>query len=286
MGKLTNSRRKSSLDTKSPAGEDEAILLLKLSLAPALIAASTHVARRFGPRVGGVVVGLPLSSGPVALILALQAGPGFAAHLARGFLAGVACQAAFALAYTRLCGPRRGWRLATLTGTVAFVATGAVLAPVALAAPALLLCALASVGLALRLAPAAHVVPPRAPSRGDLPVRMLLATALLLGLTTLAPALGAAASGVLACFPLLVTLLAVFAHREEGAEAAIAIYRGFLVGLLSLTAFAATLAALLERLPVLGTFAIATAAALAIQGAALALSPRACASSPRSRPAT
>ena len=43
------------------------LLLLKLVLAPLLVALATLVARRWGPKIGGVVVGLPLSTGPIFL---------------------------------------------------------------------------------------------------------------------------------------------------------------------------------------------------------------------------
>lgn len=48
------------------------VLLLKLTLAPLLVALATLVARRWGPKVGGIVVGLPLSTGPIFLFLAID----------------------------------------------------------------------------------------------------------------------------------------------------------------------------------------------------------------------
>ena len=47
-------------------------LLLKLVLTPALIAAASLAARRWGQAVGGWLVGLPLTSGPVAVFIALE----------------------------------------------------------------------------------------------------------------------------------------------------------------------------------------------------------------------
>ncbi len=47
------------------------MLLLKLTLAPLLVAAATLVARKWGPRVGGLLLGLPLTTGPIFLFLAL-----------------------------------------------------------------------------------------------------------------------------------------------------------------------------------------------------------------------
>ena len=50
------------------------LLLLKIVLAPMHVAIATLVARRWGPRIGGIVVGLPLSTGPIFLFLASPAG--------------------------------------------------------------------------------------------------------------------------------------------------------------------------------------------------------------------
>src|SRR6184192_563504 len=59
-------------------------LALKLVLTPALIAIATLAGRRFGPSIGGWLVGLPFTSGPVSLFLALEQGTSFAAAAALG----------------------------------------------------------------------------------------------------------------------------------------------------------------------------------------------------------
>ncbi|RPI79530.1 MAG: hypothetical protein EHM45_02595 [Desulfobacteraceae bacterium] len=61
------------------------VLVLKLFLTPFLIAAATLTGRRWGPGVSGWLIGFPLTSGPIALILALQQGPDFAAISLFGF---------------------------------------------------------------------------------------------------------------------------------------------------------------------------------------------------------
>jgi len=64
--------------------------VFKLLVSPFLIQA----ARRWGQAVGGWLVGLPLTSGPIAFFLALDQGKGFAADAAAGSLAGTAAHAA------------------------------------------------------------------------------------------------------------------------------------------------------------------------------------------------
>lgn len=210
------------------------LLALKVGLAPALIAAASAVARRAGPAAGGRLVGLPLTTGPVAAVLAVQEGPGFVARLAAGSLAGVVAQAAFAVAYGRRC-ERTSWPRALLTASAAFAAAAMLLA-FSLSASALAACALASLLLALRASPQTDVRPARG-TAADLRPRMALAAALVLALTTVAPLTGPRAAGVVTCFPLMGALLAVFAHREHGPAAAIAVCRGMLAGLFSFAAF-------------------------------------------------
>ena len=92
---------------------------------------------------------------------------------------------------------------------------------------------------------------------------------LLLLITTFATVLGAGLSGVVTVYPLLSTLLAVFAHRSDGPRAALAVYRGLLVGLFALMAFATTLAVVLTHLPLGGAHVLAIALTLTIQLASL-----------------
>jgi len=95
------------------------VLLLKLTLSPTIIAVASLLTRRFGPTVGGWLIGLPVTAGPVALFLALDHGANFAARVSTGFVAGVSGQAAFVLGYVALA--RRGapWMTALLAGTAA-----------------------------------------------------------------------------------------------------------------------------------------------------------------------
>jgi hypothetical protein len=74
--------------------------LLKILLTPALVAVTTLLARRWGPGIGGTMAGLPLTSTPVSIFLALEQGPMFAATAAFGTLLGLLSQAALCLAYS------------------------------------------------------------------------------------------------------------------------------------------------------------------------------------------
>src|SRR3954468_7151692 len=100
------------------------LLLIKLTLAPLLVAAATLVARRWGPRVGGLFVGLPLTTGPIFLFLALDQGLDFAARATVGILSGLVGLAAFALAYAA-ASCRISWVGSLALAAVAFFAASA-----------------------------------------------------------------------------------------------------------------------------------------------------------------
>jgi hypothetical protein len=240
------------------------LLLLKVTITPAVIALATIAARRFGPAVGGWLIGLPFTAGPVALFLALEHGPAFTSRVASGLVAGVSAEAAFVFGYVAVAARRRDWLPALAAGTVSFAAAAAALDVVAPPVAVLTASALALLLLGLRVVPRGEVRVPR-PSRFELPVRMALATSLVVAVTAFASALGPGLSGIVTTFPLISTLLAVSVHRAAGPAAAVAVYRGLLAGVYALTGFAATLVLVLSRLPVAGAFAVALALTLSIQ---------------------
>jgi hypothetical protein len=244
-------------------------LVLKIVLTPLLIAAASLAGRRWGPAVGGWFVGLPLTSGPIALFLALDYGVGFAAAAAIGSLAGALAEAAFCVAYAAAA--RHGWPAALAAATIAFAVVATALQAATLSLWLAAVCAFASLVLALGLmprAPAATAPPP--PPAWDLPARMIITTVLVLLITGAAAALGPRLSGVLATFPLYAAILTVFAHRASAA-AGIQVLRGLLLGLFAFAGFFVVLGLAIEPLGVAAGFTLATVAALAIQGGSLAL---------------
>jgi hypothetical protein len=244
-------------------------LTLKLVVTPALIGAATLAGRRWGQSIGGWLVGLPLTTGPVAFFIALDHGEPFAAAAALGSLGGAAAEAAFCLAYGWLA-LRARWPLALLAGSAAFAGLAVVLRWLAVGPPLLFLVAIGSLALALRLMPASPASPvPAAPPRGDLPARMVLATAVVLLITALAPRLGARLSGLLATYPLFAAILTAFAHHLQGAGAAVSVLRGLLFGLFAFASFCLVLAVSLVHLGIAASFAAAIVVALMVQAVSL-----------------
>ena len=247
-----------------------ALLLLKLLLTPLLIGGASLAARRWGPSVGGWIVALPLTSGPVALYLALDRGTVFAAGTAEGSIGGILGDATFALAYAWLA-TRHGWRISALGGFAAFAATAVAVQPL-VSGPAILPFAVVAVGMAicLRLAPPSTATATAVPLPAwDIPVRMVAGTAIVLAVTAAASQLGPQVSGILAAFPVYVTILAVFAHRLEGPTQAMGVVRGLQIGLFGTLVFLLVVAGTIDRFGIAVGFGAGLVATVAVQMVAL-----------------
>jgi hypothetical protein len=260
-----------------------ASLALKLVFTPMLVGAASLAGRRWGSEIGGWLVGIPFTSGPIAFFLALNPGPRFAAATAAGILAGVASQAAFCLAYAWVA-RRYGWAPSLLAGSAAFLIITALLNSIVWPAPVLFVTMIAVLAISLRLMPSGPGTPSLpSPSEGegnisyprwDIPARMVVATAFVVVLTAVAPLLGPHLAGLLAPFPIYATVLATFAHRISGVAPAIGVLRGLLLGLFSFAGFFLMLAELLTGQGIVIAFAAAILVALAIQGLSLAFGRR------------
>jgi hypothetical protein len=208
-------------------------------------------------------------------LLSLERGTSFSATAAAGVLAGALSQAGFALAYG-LTSSRWGPGGALAAGIAAFIALTAVWQWVD---PGLLFTGLIiflGLLLAIRFMPASEAArAPRLMPAWDLPLRMLLATTLVLALTSAAPLLGPRLSGLLSPFPLFAMVLAVFAHRSSGPDAARDVLRGLLFGLFSFAAFCAVAALALSSFGIAAGLALATATCLGVQGLTLLILRRA-----------
>jgi hypothetical protein len=245
------------------------LLLLKLTLTPILIGGASLAARRWGPTIGGWIVGLPLTSGPVLLFIALEHGPSFAAVTSVGTLLGLIAIAGYCVGF--IAGSARGPAIAFATASAAYVAigfVGQILAnwPFAL----LVVLAVGAIVAALLRLPATSGRRSTTPHPAwDLPARVVVGTALVLTLTSVAPLLGPTASGIATTFPVYVSVLSVFAFLHDGRPAALGVLRGLLVGLFGTVGFYAAIHVLVEPAGVGPAFAVAVATSLAVSGLAL-----------------
>jgi hypothetical protein len=245
------------------------LLALKLLLTPLIVGGASLAARRWGPSVGGWVVSLPLTTGPVLFFLALEQGPRFAADATVGTILGLLGICVYTMGY--LVGSRWNAPAALAVAALGYVGLGLAAQPVT-GAPFGVLVALVvvAIGGVIQLLPTSTgPAVARVHPAWDLPARVGVGTALVVGLTTIAPSLGPVASGLVATFPAYVSVLAVFEHLHGGRLAGLSVLRGLLVGLFGTVAFHVVIRTLVVPFGVALTFAIAVAVTGAIGALAL-----------------
>ena len=196
------------------------ILLFKLLITPLLIGLVALAGRRWGSAVSGLLIGLPLTSGPISLIFACEYGSRFSASAAVGTLAGEMSVCLFCLAYATVA-QRANWVISLTSALATLLMSSWIWSRVSWHLLSVSLCVVA---LALVVAaliphrPAAST--PARPPRWDLPARMAIATGFVLLLTTVANALGPRLSGLVAPLPIYGIVFASFTHMQQGAQAA------------------------------------------------------------------
>ncbi|HST55077.1 MAG TPA: hypothetical protein VLJ42_04155 [Solirubrobacteraceae bacterium] len=226
-------------------------LLLKVALAPGLVVGVTLAARRWGSRVGGMLIALPVVAGPILLVITLEHGEMFGARAARGALLGVGALSAFCVAFAAAA-PVIRWPGVLLIGWAAYVGVAACgsrwdAPPVAGLATALTALLLARAFLRrafLRREDKAAVRSGSLPP-WDLYARAGSTAVLVILLTTVAGALGPAVSGVLTPFPIAASVVAAFTLAHDGPAAALATLRGFVAVLPGFAVFFFAVAAAL-----------------------------------------
>jgi hypothetical protein len=99
----------------------------------------------------------------------------------------------------------------------------------------------------------------------DLPWRMLVGAGLTLSVTTLAATVGDVWSGILAVFPVIGSVLAIFTHTTMGPAQVTQIYRGMVMGLYSFEVFFIGMALLLTNTSIWLSCLISISMAIGIQ---------------------
>lgn len=251
------------------------LLVAKLLVAPGCVVAVSLAGRRWGVGVAGVLGGLPVVVAPILAIVTVLHGRRFGAEAAAGALLALAALALFVVVYGNAA-QRLGPLPSLLAGWASFLAAVALLRALGLGpVPSL---AFVAVVFALGLVclpqapPAVPALP--APPWWDLPARGLAAATLVVVLTAVSGSLGPSLTGLLAPFPVLTSVLAVFTHGHAGPRQVTVLMRSFLIGFYSFATFCFVLAVALKSLGGGLAFSLALPAALCVQVPLFALATR------------
>jgi len=234
------------------------ILVLKLFLAPGLIAIATLAGKRWGPAASGWLIGFPIISAPINFILARQHGIDFAVNGAIGVLGGQVSMCLFCAAYI-FAARKLPWWISAPLGIAAFSASALfwnnftlpLLPTYAVLAAVILFFSFVIRPENIQLKPIN--------AWWDLPARMITAMLFVTVVTTFSSRLGPEVSGLLSTFPVFGSILSTFTHAQQGGRAAGQLLRGTIVGSFGIANFYLVLGLLL---PLTGSLWIYLAAAV------------------------
>lgn len=245
------------------------MLLLKLSLVPGLIVLITLAGRRWGPHIAGWLSAFPVVGGPILFFIAIERGLPFASVSALGMFSSISANIIFGLAYAWLA-TRLDWFFTLPLALMVYAAAVLSINSLSLTVWQALFLNLFAMLLAPRLFPSTQTVTRAVQhSAVELPLRMLAGATLVFAVTYFSAQLGSRLSGMMAMFPVMASVLAVFSHRNVGKEFAIQLLRGALLGWYAFSIFSFLLAMFITELGVVPAFASAFIAALLVQAISL-----------------
>jgi len=232
-------------------------LAIKLVSVPIFILTISMVAHKWGPSVGGVVLGLPLTSGPVLFFLALEQGTSFAAASALGTLIGLISLSISCIVFSWLSF-RLGWLACligccliffTMTLVLNLVSFPSVLSLVGVVAFLVLICRIFPSGASGSIS--------RESPRWEIPARMIAATGLVLLITGAASILGPHLSGLLTPFPVYAMVMGLFILKSEGPDVSALFLRGVIMGCFTSSVFLFLIASFIASLGLIAVFWLA-----------------------------
>jgi hypothetical protein len=229
------------------------LLVFKILLVPVIIGLISVAGKIWGPRLSGMLGGLPVIVAPVLVFVTLDHGTAFGVEAAKAALAGVWSLAIYCFLYA-LASRSLGVASSLSCGLIGFGVGTWFSANVPL--PVLLMLGLVCVTIVaflVRLPDHEHPGVIHQSDGREIGLRMLAAAALVLLITLASSVIGPRLSGLLAPFPISGTILTGFTHYHSGALAARRLLDGFLKGLFGMALFSAIYATALPSLGIVMT---------------------------------
>ena len=239
-------------------------LLAKIAIPPVLVAFMSLAARRYGPAFGGLIMGLPWMTGPVLLFLALDKGTDFAVAACTGVELATVGIGAYLLAFGVASRVLPWWGCLAIA-IAAYLAAAFVTQSIQTTLGVAALAAVTALLLTYAALPKPKLQPAHAkPPVWDIAARMAVTLMLVAVIMTGADVLGPQRSGILASFPVIVTVIGSFTQAQSGSDAVLSALRGVSLSLLAFVAFFFVLGSTLPTLGIGAAFALSAITALSI----------------------
>jgi hypothetical protein len=243
-------------------------VVLQLILVPLAVMAGTLAQRRFGHTIGGLIIGLPLASLPMLLLIALQRGTTFATSMSNADLIGSLAEVAVILVY--VLGARRLSPTPTLFGALgAFVLGAGVLHLFTFSTPFAGFVSVIAFMIALRVWPE-RTNQILEGGRDRLILRVALSGGFGLLVLVLAGAIGPGFAGLAAALPVSSLVMAYVTHQSHGPDAASKLLQGVARGSFAYVAAIFTFTEALATGSAWTAFVLSLAVAIVVQGVTLA----------------
>jgi uncharacterized membrane protein (GlpM family) len=223
-------------------------MFVKLMVAPLLLVFIAYAQKKFGSFISGIIPGLPITSGPISYFIAVEQGKLFAANSAVGALYGMSGIGLFCFSYLATAhkfGIVKSLLIALSCWCLFSVFT--LLLPVSILLACLFsLCVLLVLTFAttkIKLLVDAQPLN----SKWELPIKIVLVSSFIVLITFLSAYLGAAWSGLLSTFPVILAVMGSIAYASNKKESAFKLLNGGIIGSLGGCIFFATIAWLLPH---------------------------------------
>jgi hypothetical protein len=238
------------------------IVAIKLFATPLLIWSVTLAGRRWGSSVSGLLIGLPLITGPISFILTSEFGTTFGARVASGNLAGEISICSFCLIYYHVS-KHANWFKSVSSALIGFVLTTYLLHFFEWTPIPAFLALTAAIALSAKFMPQRITAKlPASPPAWDLPLRMFVAIIFVIAITSISDVLGPQLSGLISTFPIFATVFTVFTQRQQGPAAAGNLLRGIVLSAASYAIFFMMIGLGLPKLGISLTYFLAVLFAL------------------------
>ena len=262
------------------------VLVIKLVATAVVVIGVSIAVGKLGPRLGGIIAGMPIVLGPGYFFMLQEQSPAFIREAALSTLHALVATLVFSICFVvsaRRLGARASLALATLCWVPAALLFSQLPGGAAMAVLMYAVVLLLAEGVKRYL----RLSPPRVVAVSgwfDLILRGVLAGVLVSVATTLAANAGPLLSGLLVGFPIGLLTIGWTLHQRYGVEVARATVSMAQQGMLSLVAFGLVTAVLAGTLPPLITFLSALLASMGVSAGLFMLSQwrtrRACANPP------